>query len=78
MTQMHDVLAALKQGRSLTPLEALREFGCFRLGARVHELREAGWPIHRELVHVEGEHGPARVARYSLPQDRKAWPEGRG
>jgi hypothetical protein len=78
MSKNLQILARLKQGRALTPQEALREVGCFRLGARIHELKEQGWPIQRELVEVEGHHGHARVARYSLPQDRKAWPEGRG
>lgn len=78
MSQLNTILYELKKGRALTPQDALREIGCFRLGARVHELREQGWPIHREIVEVEGHHGPARVARYSLPQDKKAWPEGKG
>ena len=29
----------LLSGRTLTPMQALKKFGCFRLGARIHELR---------------------------------------
>ena len=45
MTQNEQVLAWLKQGKTLTPLDALDHFGCFRLSARIYELKELGWPI---------------------------------
>lgn len=44
-SQRDRVLAALEAGEEITPVDALRRFGCFRLGARVHELREAGHRI---------------------------------
>lgn len=60
------VLAYLKRCGSITPLEALRELGVMRLGARIFELREAGHPIEREMVQVSTRDGTTRVARYSL------------
>jgi hypothetical protein len=33
----------------LTPVEALNRFGCFRLAARVDELRGAGHPIETRI-----------------------------
>jgi len=45
MTQNDMILAHLKSGRDLTPLDALRDYGCFRLAARIGELREAGHKI---------------------------------
>lgn len=60
------ILLHLKDGRSITPLEALDKFGCFRLGARIFELKEEGHPIEREMVEVETRDGTTRVARYSL------------
>ena len=30
---------------SITPLDALREYGCMRLGGRIHELRQGGMDI---------------------------------
>lgn len=50
MTQESAILDWLKAGYSLTPLEALEQFGCLRLGARIHALREAGYRIESERV----------------------------
>ena len=44
------ILSALKRGDRLTPMDALRRFGCMRLGARVWELRRAGHDIQRNMV----------------------------
>lgn len=47
------ILKHLKSGKSLNPLQALKEFGCFRLSARIHNLREAGHDIECNIVQVE-------------------------
>ena len=52
----------LMNGRSLTTLEALNMFGCFRLAARIENLRTAGMNIKTEIVTINDK----RVARYSL------------
>ena len=44
------ILKALKKGRKLTPLDALSEFGCFRLGARCFDLKQAGHNIVTTMV----------------------------
>lgn len=62
MTQTARILAHLKAGKRLTPLEALRLGMGMRLGARIHQLREAGYPIKTTLVR----RGGARVAEYRL------------
>lgn len=49
-TQAEQILAALKQGRKITALDALNEFGCMRLGARVLELKDKGHDIRDEWV----------------------------
>ena len=41
-TQQDRILAALRRGRAVTPISALREFGCFRLGARIYNLKRQG------------------------------------
>lgn len=38
-SQTARIKAALLKGEKLTPMDALRRFGCFRLGARIWELR---------------------------------------
>lgn len=64
MTQADEILAWLKAGNTLTPLEALNKFGCMRLSGRIFDLRAAGHDIQSETVEVgEGKH----VARYSMP-----------
>ena len=39
-TQDGNVLQLLKSGQTITPIEALNKFGCFRLAAVVHRLRK--------------------------------------
>lgn len=67
MTQTEAILAILQSGRSLTPLEALDEVGCFRLGARVWDLKCAGHDIQSESFELPN---GKRVARYWLPQEK--------
>ena len=38
-TQCNRILAYLRKGLTLTSLEALNLFGCFRLASRIHDLR---------------------------------------
>lgn len=67
MTHCEQVLAYLKTGRELTPLEALDNFGTFRLGARIFDLKARGYNISRRMVEVPTRHGTlARVASYRL------------
>lgn len=47
---------------------ALRMYGCFRLGARIWDLRHLGVPIRSELV----TDGDTRYAKYSLEEDDHA------
>lgn len=64
------ILAALRGGRTLTALDALRDFGTIRLPSRIHELRRAGHPILSEPVEVARADGSmVRVARYRLGPD---------
>jgi len=53
---------------SITPIEALREIGCFRLAARIHELKAAGHNIHQEMIERTGKrtNKKMRFARYTL------------
>jgi hypothetical protein len=62
MTQTDSILDYLKTGKSITPLEALDRFGCFRLGARIHDLKRMGVDIHTEMVEQNGK----RFASYSI------------
>ena len=62
-TQANRILAHLRAGNRLTAIEALERFGCFRLAARIHELRRDGWQIEERTVETRS---GKRVAEYSL------------
>ena len=72
MSQSEQIISALKSGRTITPIEALNEFGCFRLSARVYDLKEMGWPIHCDNREVES---GKYVGHYSLDMNKEEWPE---
>lgn len=38
-SQCSKILGVLLDGGAITPLDALTKFGCFRLSARIHDLR---------------------------------------
>lgn len=57
--QKERILAHLKTGKRLSPLDALFLFNCFRLGARIWDLKQEGYPIKSEIVTNE------RGKRYS-------------
>lgn len=70
MTQNQAILAHFRRNKTLTPLEALKLFGCLRLAARVHDLRTEG---HNVAVTRWKTHAGKTVALYWLSYaDKKA------
>ena len=68
MSQCQQVHDYIKQFGSITPLEAMRDLGIMRLGARIHDLKQLGFPIVSEMIEVETRFGTkTRVAQYSMP-----------
>ena len=64
MSQCADIELFLQSGHELTPLEALEMFRCFRLAARIDELRARGVPIATRMVHEGGKaYAAYRLAR---------------
>lgn len=61
MTQADAILNWL-QHDPITPAEALREFGCMRLAARIADLKAKGHQIYTEIVSENGK----EFARYHL------------
>lgn len=53
----------LRAGHSITPLEALRMFGCLRLSGRIWDLREKGMDIVSRKIQISPR---KRVSQYSL------------
>lgn len=50
MSQKQRILVHLRRHRTITPIQALDKYGCFRLGARIYELKESGHKIATEYV----------------------------
>ena len=42
VTQNDKILSYLEEGKSISPMDALNHFGCFRLASRIHDLRSEG------------------------------------
>ena len=49
-TQADGILNWLLQGRTITQLEAIDQFGCTRLAARIDDLRKRGYHIQMHRV----------------------------
>ena len=59
----------LESGRNLTPLDALYQYGCFRLGARIYDLRREGLRITAKTVEATSQsvyNGKKHFTQYSL------------
>jgi len=65
MSQTNDIFHHLKTVGSITALEALSEYGCFRLAARIKDLRDAGHNIYTDNVELPN---GKTIAKYTLIQ----------
>ena len=67
MTQNKLILQHLEEGHSITAIEALRDFGCFRLASRINDLRNQGNLIlKRNKTVLTRKNGNVTVAEYYL------------
>ena len=62
MRQVDAIRSFLLEGHSLTPIDALERFGCFRLAARIDDLRQEGLDIETVKERRNGK----SYARYRL------------
>ena len=60
MTQESEIFDHLKRTGTITPLQALNNFGCLRLAARISDLRRKGHRIETDMI----ERGGKRFAMY--------------
>lgn len=69
-SQVSKVLAYLKEGHTITPLEALNMFGAMRLSAIIKDIEGiVGYAPHRDRVQVKNRFGKdVYVARYWLDE----------
>lgn len=70
-SQCDMILRYMQEEGSITPVDALREFGCFRLGARIWDLRNRrGVRIKTLSVREKNRYGKSvRYARYELVRE---------
>lgn len=61
--QSKAILAHLQQGNTITGIEALNAFGCFRLPARILDLKNQGHKIISEMIKLPN---GKRISRYIL------------
>lgn len=67
MTQTDMVLRYMQETGSITPWEAMREFGCMRLGARIYDLKRRGVAVRTELITEQNRFGKrVQFAKYSV------------
>ena len=64
-SQSYQIREYLLQGNSITAMEALKLFGCFRLSGRIYDLRKEGTNISSTIIKINGK----RVAEYSIVND---------
>lgn len=62
-SQTERILQYMLEGHSITPLEALDLFGCFRLGARIADIKAKGYLVYSEFVTTPSQ---KKVKRYHL------------
>lgn len=61
-SQEKKIAEHLLSGKTITPIEALNLYGCFRLGARIHDLRNGGMSIETRTISDNGK----RYAQYFM------------
>jgi Holliday junction resolvasome RuvABC ATP-dependent DNA helicase subunit len=75
-TQRQKIKEHLLKGRSLTQIQALNLFGCFRLASRIHDIRneiadkKEPYLLHSDMITLKN---GKRVAKYWIEKKRKSW-----
>ena len=60
--QTEQIKTYLNQGHTLTAIEALEKFQCFRLASRIYDLKQEGYQINKIMITAENK---KRYAQYS-------------
>jgi len=62
VSQTEQIRRHILKHNSITPLEALRKYGCMRLAARIRDLRKDGFSVQTAIV----TRGDRRYAKYVM------------
>lgn len=68
MTATEQILSELKRGRKISGITALNEFHCYRLSSVIHNLRNQGNDIQKEMITTDG--GKEYAAYFIKPPER--------
>lgn len=72
-TQNMAILKLLQEGHEVTPMDAMVDLGCFRLGARIFDLRRMGHPIKTTMKTAKNRFGhTVQFASYKLEPAKDA------
>jgi hypothetical protein len=72
MCQTDLVFDHLKREGTITPMEALKLYSCFRLAARIGEIRQAGHQIETVMISKRRKGQVVRHAEYRYHAQRSA------
>ena len=71
MTQCERVLKYMHDFGSINPMQAMKDLGVYRLGARIYDLKKAGHHISRRMVSAKNRYGEAvSFAEYRLEGEK--------
>lgn len=68
MTQEEKILEFIRNNGEISQRDAVR-FGCFRLSARIYDLRAAGFNITKEFRSFKNDSSRGRYAVYRLKEE---------
>ena len=67
MNQTQMILDYMRENGSISAMEAVEEFGCYRLSARIADLKQLGHSITGDTVTRKNRYGkPVTFKRYRL------------
>lgn len=69
MIQTEKIIRHIEEHGSITPLEALQEYGIMRLASRMCDIKRAGYIVHKTTETAKNRYGePVRYARYTIQE----------
>lgn len=63
-SQNQQIRSHLNSGKSLTPRQALDLFGCFRLAARIYDLKKLGFEVEKNMIFADNPPSNKMIAQY--------------
>ena len=60
-SQTKMIKAHLESGKTITAIEALTEYQCFRLASRINDLKQSGYLVDKRMIELPN---GKRVAQY--------------